>query len=101
MITLFVKHKPARLWYTVIRCFQKEDETLKKRILFAICLAMLMFLSACQVHVDTDPWPASPDYVSPESTQTIQDAPQEQIVTPTQQPAEQPAEQEVKPGLNG
>lgn len=70
---------------------------MKKLLLFALCLAMLVLLSACRIHVDADPWPASPDYAAPANTETIQQQPQEQNITPT----EQPSQQEVKPGLNG
>ena len=78
---------------------------MKKLFLLMLCL-LLLLLSSCQLHIDTDPWPASPDYATVDETpaptvtpdiQAPTDQPYEMMVTPTPQPSND----EVKPGLNG
>ena len=95
---------------------------MKKAILVMFCLLMLLLLSACHIHIDTDPWPASPDYASPEVTSAPADAAVTQTPDPSLQneadatdssqtsddenqpddtPSPPPADGPVEPGING
>lgn len=67
---------------------------MKKALLLVLCLAMLLLLCACSFHIDSDPWPASPNYTAPEATAVPG---QDPLSSPTQPPATD----EVVPGLNG
>ena len=76
---------------------------MKKRCLLALCLLLLFVFSSCQLHIDTDPWPASPDGLTTENSPTGTDVPTQtpDTILPavTQTPA--PSDGEVQPGYNG
>ena len=91
---------------------------MKKACLILLCLLMALLATGCQVHIDTDPWPASPGYVEPEATATpvpVTDQPQAtqqplstDAATPEQDgfipvitPTPQPNNGVVEPGFNG
>jgi hypothetical protein len=76
---------------------------MKKRCLLALCLLLLLVFSSCQLHIDTDPWPASPDGLMPENPPAETTLPTQDPVVDlpavTQTPA--PSDGEVQPGYNG
>ena len=99
---------------------------MKKAILTIVCVIAALLLCSCQIHIDTDPWPASPDYAEPTATPLQSDAPFATVEaapataeplpaegTTLLQPAEgttllqpvvtqEPQQQEaVEPGING
>ncbi len=68
-------------------------------MILSICLIAALMLTACQTHVDSDPWPASDGATATDAPGTTQDAggTQDSVQTlPTEVP--QP---EGEPGLNG
>jgi hypothetical protein len=92
---------------------------MKKAILTLVCVIAALLLCSCQIHIDTDPWPASPDYTEPTVTPLPGDTPfatteaapataeplpaegttlLQPVVTQEPQPQEQEA---VEPGING
>jgi len=76
---------------------------MKKKYLLALCLMLLLVFSSCQLHIDTDPWPASPDGLTTETQPAetalpVQD-PAVDLPAVTQTPP--PSDGEVLPGYNG
>ena len=71
----------------------------KKSLVLIICLMAAALLTACQTHVDSDPWPASDGATA---TQAPTDAPADgaQDASVETQPTEVP-EPSGEPGLNG
>ena len=70
-----------------------------KTMILSIRLIAALMLTACQTHVDSDPWPASDGVTATDAPETTQDAggTQDSVQTlPTEVP--QP---EGEPGLNG
>lgn len=74
-----------------------------KSIILLICLAAALMLTACQTHVDNDPWPASDGVTAteepasaPEATQAPEDTQNNVQAQPTEVP-----EPVGEPGLNG
>lgn len=76
---------------------------MKKRFLLALCLVLLLVFSSCQLHIDTDPWPASQDALTTEPVPGESDVttqmPNVNQPLVTQTPV--PSDDEVKPGYNG
>ncbi len=83
---------------------------MKKAWVLVLCLVTAIFLTACQIHIDTDPWPASPGYSDTDVTQTPSSA--EPMLTPepvTEAPTTTPVvtatpsidDADVEPGFNG
>ena len=68
-----------------------------KSIILLICLAAALMLTACQTHVDSDPWPASDGVTATEAHQATEGGTQDSVQA---QPTEVP-EPEGEPGLNG
>lgn len=71
-----------------------------KMMILSICLIAALMLTACQTHVDSDPWPASDGVMAtdapaaaPQTTDGTQNSVQAQ---PTEVP-----EPSGEPGLNG
>jgi hypothetical protein len=99
--------------------FSKGGKTMKKVMLFLFCLAMMLLFSACHIHIDTDPWPASPQVTedtpsaSQESMVTISPIPAVEVTeiptatdtpgifTPIVTPTPEPNNEVVEPGFNG
>jgi len=92
---------------------------MKKAMLFLLCLAMMLLFSACHIHIDTDPWPASPQVTtdppsaSQEPTVTASPIPAVDVTeapaatdtpdsfTPIVTPTPEPNNEVVEPGFNG
>jgi len=94
---------------------------MKKAVLILMCLAMMLLISACHIHIDTDPWPASPQTAEndpaasqeppvtatpnplPEATALPQttDTPLSDSLVPTVTPTPEPNNETVEPGFNG
>ena len=91
---------------------------MKKAYLILLCLLVALLAAGCQIHIDTDPWPASPGYVEPEATATpvpvteqtqtpdqplSTDAltPEQDGFIPVVTPTPQPNNGVVEPGFNG
>ena len=88
---------------------------MKKAYLILLCLLVALLATGCQIHIDTDPWPASPGYVEPEATATpvpvteqTQQPLSTEALTPEQDgfipvvtPTPQPNNGVVEPGFNG
>ena len=76
-----------------------------KSIILLICLAAALMLTACQTHVDSDPWPASDGMTVTDVADTgdageaNDAAPEVQDATQTQSP--EVSEPSGEPGLNG
>ena len=70
-----------------------------KTMILSICLVAALMLTACQTHVDNDPWPASDGATATDVPETTvdQSTTQESVQA---QPTEVP-EPEGEPGLNG
>ncbi|MCI6040316.1 MAG: hypothetical protein MR742_07370 [Clostridiales bacterium] len=70
-----------------------------KTMILSICLVAALMLTACQTHVDNDPWPASDGVTATDVPETTvdQSTTQESVQA---QPTEVP-EPEGEPGLNG
>lgn len=45
-----------------------------KTMILSICLIAALMLTACQTHVDSDPWPASDGVTATDAPETTQDA---------------------------
>lgn len=56
---------------------------MKRAIPILLCLLMTLMITSCQIHIDTDPWPASPGYGDTGATEVP-------VVSPTA-PAEETA----------
>lgn len=89
---------------------------MKKSFLLLLCLLMTLLLSSCHIHIDADPWPASPEQTvtHPPVTETITIAEpthaEQPVVTepasteefvPVVTPTPQPSNDTVEPGFNG
>ncbi len=92
---------------------------MKKAILTLVCILAALTLCSCQIHIDTDPWPASPDYVEPTVTPPASESPaagdpapaetapeqsteENTLLQPVVTPEPEPADEEVvEPGING
>ncbi len=76
---------------------------MKRICLLTLCLMLLLAFSSCQLHIDTDPWPASPDALPATNVPTVTGAPSQNPETDlpavTQTPP--PSDEVVKPGYNG
>lgn len=77
-------------------------KTMLKTTLLALCLLAALMLTACQTHVDNDPWPASdgslPVTEAPAATQAPADVDDSTLAAP--QPTQQ-TQVDTEPGLNG
>lgn len=92
---------------------------MKKAMLLLLCLAMMFLFSACHIHIDTDPWPASPQVtedtpsasqepmaiVSPIPAMEVTEVPtatdMPDSFTPIVTPTPEPNNEVVEPGFNG
>ena len=104
---------------------------MKRAILILLCLLMSLMITSCQIHIDTDPWPASPGYgesgatevpvISPtapadEATATNapvatdtpiipaatdEPLPADENFVPVVTPTPQPSNETIEPGFNG
>ena len=88
---------------------------MKKTIFLVFCLLIILMITSCQIHIDTDPWPASPGYGELDATEapsaapvltpeepaaTVTTHPTEELV-PVVTPTPQPSNDIVEPGFNG
>ncbi|MBE5801419.1 MAG: hypothetical protein E7319_03940 [Clostridiales bacterium] len=86
---------------------------MKKALTIFVCILLLVLLSACQIHIDTDPWPASQEYAEataspaedlPQPVSFVTPAEQDETaitVSPIPQPTPTLPPTPVEPGFNG